>query len=782
MKIIKTIFKVVLGLILALLLVIAGAGYYTYRNPEKVWALVQEKFLPKDLKISWKQLRVHAGHDHGRLFNPYIAFEGLCIQKKSPLVDVCLDEIHVTSSMSFEKLTKPQIAIYEATAISNYANVFQPNSKPQEKSPEMNFYEMLDVWRKRLNSWSGYLAVQQVNIDMKSFELRSETSSPILFGAKIGSLNLLELAQYEFSMKRKPAFEVESKGQIAMNHFLDGEAEFGNLAATFEAPKAKIQVEKLILQWNRNQQVEAQLQSAVDVPQKAQVKIDLKALLDSKNLKVDATSVVSGLKKPFDHIKPVVTTFRIPQEKGRLWPREKADYTIAAFVPLFFVEPKAIPEVEKSCHCDLPEHLKVNAHGTASLQNYFSDNEGFLADTNLEIESMNNELFSTQTVVKGEVLRKENKFKIEPYVDSQINILSFQKMVGLLKTLKVIIPAPLNVLDGKIHFAMKGPLENAEEIWKIPYLVTVDLAGGPQRVNVETNGFVNVALEKRAVDSNIVILVKQLVLQLPDLDPVFGAPKVATDQRFELQPPVPKKPKKKNQFSMRFAVQIKTADTKSIQLLFKLADPSIPIGIQMDYQSGETLKGKISLSKFNVEYLRRKSTVEKFDLALNEPKGNFPLKGRFRVDQSPYKIYIDVLGSLKAPQVVLSSEPYLDRSDIISVLLYGRVGNQLVSADSKVVGSFDAALADRAIGLLGMWAFASTPIQSFSYNQLSKQYTASLKVSDDTTLAVGTNWEEATSLELQKRLSDRWMISASLEPTEQDQQTRKLQLQWEDRF
>jgi hypothetical protein len=91
-------------------------------------------------------------------------------------------------------------------------------------------------------------------------------------------------------------------------------------------------------------------------------------------------------------------------------------------------------------------------------------------------------------------------------------------------------------------------------------------------------------------------------------------------------------------------------------------------------------------------------------------------------------------------------------------------------------------MADRAIGLIGLWAFASTPIQSFSYNQLSHQYSAQLKVSKDTTLAVGTNWEEATSLELQRRLSDHWIVSASLEPNAEEQQTRKIRLQWEDRF
>lgn len=233
---------------------------------------------------------------------------------------------------------------------------------------------------------------------------------------------------------------------------------------------------------------------------------------------------------------------------------------------------------------------------------------------------------------------------------------------------------------------------------------------------------------------------------------------------------------------VEIAMHVRSSKEDSIQLLYPLAHPSIPLSLSLDYKSGSPVTGEINLSSFGIEYLRRRSQVERFKFSINHPAGVFPVDARMRVDQFPYKIYIDILGNLKSPQVVLSSDPYLDRSDIISVLIYGRPSDQLVSGDAKTVGSFDAAMADRAIGLVGLWALSSTPIQSFSYNQLSQQYSAQLKLSDDTSLSVGTNWEQAASLEVQKRLSDHWMIDASLEPTEEEQQTRKLRLQWEDRF
>jgi hypothetical protein len=305
-----------------------------------------------------------------------------------------------------------------------------------------------------------------------------------------------------------------------------------------------------------------------------------------------------------------------------------------------------------------------------------------------------------------------------------------------------------------------------------------------QKVDLSADGFFDIHPKAKELDVQVQILIQDLLLQLPPLDPIHGFPKIAKDSRFEISPPQKKK-RTAGEFKVSYHIQVKTKNPNSIRLLSSLAEPLIPLGVDLTIQSESPLQGSIQLQPFDIEYLKRRSTVEKLNITVNDPKGIFPVNGRFRVDQNPYKIYVDVLGTLKSPIIHLSSEPYLDRSDIISVLLYGRTNDQLVAVDSKTVGSFDAAIADRAMGLFSIWAFSSTPIQSFSYNQLTQQYTAQVKLSDDTTFSVGTNWEEAATLELQKRLSEQWIISASLEPTtnnNQDEQVEKLRLQWEDRF
>ena len=105
-----------------------------------------------------------------------------------------------------------------------------------------------------------------------------------------------------------------------------------------------------------------------------------------------------------------------------------------------------------------------------------------------------------------------------------------------------------------------------------------------------------------------------------------------------------------------------------------------------------------------------------------------------------------------------------------------------MSADRETVGSFEAAISDRAIGLLGLWVFASTPIRSFSYNPLTKVYTATVKLAEGTTAAIGTDWEEAAQLEVRKRVTRRWVLTASWAPSDSKEQLGKLVLQWEKRF
>jgi hypothetical protein len=296
---------------------------------------------------------------------------------------------------------------------------------------------------------------------------------------------------------------------------------------------------------------------------------------------------------------------------------------------------------------------------------------------------------------------------------------------------------------------------------------------------------VNVSQKWDDLNLSVKVSVADLQLQLPPLNPVGGIPKVAPDARILKKPKLVTVVNTGNRRKLRIGFDFEVATVKpgAIRLLSKYAQPYLPVSLAVNATEKTQAQGFIQAEPFKVEYLRRVVQVEKFRLDLEDIKKNvLPISGRLRIDQASYKIYINFEGTVQQPQVVLSSDPYLSQNEIISVLLYGRTSDQLVSADAQTAGSFEAAMADRAIGLFGLWAFAATPIQSFSYNPITKVYTATVMITDDLTAGIGTNWEEATRLELRKRVSNRWMLTASWAPNDAGETEQSLVLQWENRF
>jgi len=777
----KTFLKILAASVVLVLLVVVGIGVYIVRHPQDTWAVIEKHFLPNDLKVSWQVLDFQPGSLGDRNWKPFIVFENLCLKKQDPSLEFCLDRLEITSQLSLAKLLKPQLTILNLKASSKHLNYFRPSQTTEKKSEaELNFHEQALLWQKRLASYSKYLRVEAVDVVVEQFELRSNEGPPLLFQVSLQGLDVIEMAQIEIGIEKKSVLQIHLQGDLSLQRWMEAQGPVLQMRGDAIFSKVHLRLPEMRLEWLDKEKLQITANAIVKYA-KMTFTGDLKALLHEKDFETNLNAVVQGLEKPFDHLKPIQATVHMPQEKGNLWPKEKTTFQARTQAPLFFVSAQRRAQVEKACKCEIPEELTASVSGYGFLKTYFDALDGELMEVQARVQNLNNSLFHTRIAADLKVLRQEKEFIFKPQINSQIDLNSFQGFALLMKEQKIAVPAPLSQLDGKISLNVQGPLDENDKHWSVPFNARVNLKSDQQRVDVTSTGQVALDLKTNLVDVVVDVLLKNIVLQLPPLDPMYGIPKIAPDRRFEIKQPQALQTKK-SKYKLRLAIRVHTEQPDGIRLLHPLAKPSVPVGVDIRYQSGSPMTGQITLSSFGIEYLRRRSTIESLQMGLNQPVGNFPIKGRFRVDQSLYKIYVDILGNLKSPQIVLSSDPYLDRSDIISVLLYGRTNDQLVAADAKTVGSFDAAVADRAIGLFGLWALSSTPIQSFSYNQLSQQYMAQVRLSDDTSLSVGTNWEQAASLELQKRLSDRWMISASLEPTDHEQQTRKLRLQWEDRF
>jgi len=98
------------------------------------------------------------------------------------------------------------------------------------------------------------------------------------------------------------------------------------------------------------------------------------------------------------------------------------------------------------------------------------------------------------------------------------------------------------------------------------------------------------------------------------------------------------------------------------------------------------------------------------------------------------------------------------------VMLYNRTSKDIDRFQSESVGGAEAAFSDRALGLIGIWAFASTPIESVSYDSRSQTYRAQIGLPGGVKFDIGTDWERVQNLSLRKRISKYWMVVTSYQP------------------
>lgn len=781
MRALKIFSEVVIVLSGALLILVFSVGFFVARNPKETWGFLERNVLPDDLRVHWQDLKFDPLRQKARLWNPEISFTNLCVRKEEPRFSICFDRLLLETTVSFERILNPRLVIRKIEANSNYANYFR-TSGVRRYGPQRSFFEWGKVWQNRMQTYSRFVEVEEVHFDILEFAIGSLNSQPFIIRASLHAQDLKSRAHLQLTFLKDGRFRIITAGELRIENWLSGRGPFADWKGSFEFARWSFQLDNVKMQWRTPHEVQATLSSLWNFRQ-YEIRSQSTLVLNQEMLAGDLTAAFHGLKKPFNLLKTTRLIAEMPQRSGFTWGTEASKIRGSIWLPVFFVNAQARPKLEKSCRCELPEQLNLDFVSNVNLRKFFSRQEGPWADLNLNLESLTNSLFETQTSAFVEFIRTDAGLKMLPRLDGRLLARSFQGLVTLFSAENILIPAPLSGLEGTLLLEVKGPVERDVDNWKFPFQITTDLRSERQRMDLQSQGSLQLNVRKRRVLAQTDLILRDVSLQLPPLDPVFGFPKILPDARFQIREPTAvAKRKKRTAFQFSVQARIRTLQPGSLKLLYPLAEPAIPLGLDLTYQSGKPVTGDISVSPFKVTYLRKVSTVERIKLSLNEPNGVFPVNARFRVDQSPYRVFIDILGNLRSPNILFSSDPYLDRSDIISVLLYGRPNNELVGLDSRTVGSFDAAMADRAIGIIGLWAFASTPIQSFSYNQLSRQYSAQLKLDGDTTLAVGTNWEEATSFEIQRRLSPRWVVSASVEPTEQDQQSSRIRLQWENRF
>jgi hypothetical protein len=350
----------------------------------------------------------------------------------------------------------------------------------------------------------------------------------------------------------------------------------------------------------------------------------------------------------------------------------------------------------------------------------------------------------------------------------QFQVPKFEVLVKALKRTSSAIPAPFHTLKGPIVLQL-GTLEKPIEKDSLPIKFTTKLTSPEQNIVTDSEGeltFVAVPKSKtQKIDLKGSTQIQNVTLTLPDIDPLQPEPTLFHDSRIRFakkgwkpKPVDASKTKSKSAADSNFSIDWKLTTTGPVKVFYPILNPYAPLQLTWNIND-QSSSGEIKVLPFEVDYLKRTARLEHFRYYQKPGETIFHYDGRLTVPKTEYTIFIDVYDDEGKPKVTFNSDPPLEQSDIISVLLFNQTSAQLSPDESSSVGQTQSAVANRALGLFSLWALSSTPIEAVSYNAVSHVYSARVHIANGLTATVGTDWDNNQQVALRKRLGKNWVLS-----------------------
>lgn len=751
-------------------------------NPKEGLTLAQKYILPKDLDIKWDTFDLDIYRINGFTFDVKVDIENLLMTKEKPKIRAPIDKIDL--DILIDPFATSQLAVNKLK-IKSSQEIYFLSEKQNSPSKKSIYEQALSILNKidmlKVESPENFsVEVSSLKIDSKnvplllSFTLNAKSKANIQIDSNINELG-------------KASFKSIISAEIFLDHRKDQPLLDGNISFDSNELNAK-SIFHLNVKDNKggDKIVQAELDSNITyIYGKSKIIFNPKAkiFLNPKTLGIDIDSNALGIPGPLKEVKNISLKALVPLSEGKMWSSKETDVQVIAPLRVFFVDKKTRLSIKKVCKdCEIPQKLMAKVKGQIWLSNLFSDSNKKMEviQAQMTLEQVTNRIFHLEMNANLEAFKENKKFLFSPNVNAAVDIYSFKEFLKLLKTEKILIPAPIDTLDGTVKVSLAGDAMKMKKSSIFPLNIVIDLSSENQKVKLKSDAEVILDKTFKKAGLNIFVDVQDLELVLPPLDPIKGIPRIVSDTRILKDP---KKIKTKKGFQLNVDFSVRTAEAGAIKLKHKIFKPYIPITLNLTNKD-DLAPDYIKTEPFDVVYLRRKMSVKKLKLDMSQLKKSvIPIEARFQVNQTEYTVFIDIKGTVENPNLILSSDPYLPENEIISVLLYNTTSKNLAEGDANTSASVQSAVANRAIGLFGLWVFASTPIKRFYYNPATNVYSATIAISNSVTAEVGTNWEQATNVELHKRLSKRWVITAAFTPaTNEADPSKKLVLQWEKRF
>ena len=777
MKTVSRVVKTVLVILCFMLAIGVGAIAFVWTHPQRTWEFIESKILPSDLKINWQSLHISTQRLAGLDFTVDFEVKQMLIRKSEPKISIPLQNAQLKFSI-FPFKKEEKIIFHELSLLSTEQIYFRPNpSKPPKD--EKNPFEILNEYLFYLNWIRKNIRIEKINAHLQKVQI-SLDEREVLLTARVNQTSDKWTIDVNGEMDNQHSLPFTFQSEIPIIE-LNPSWPLMTGAFTFKLKTLKI---SQIFELNNHKNVFF-INSRGDLNlSRIRFKPTLKIRLSPQLATISLNTPAYNLPGPLAHVSDIRAEITSPLEQNRLLSSKPTFFSVSLAIGTNFVSQATRSIIENSCQCKLPHFLSVRARGETYLANILenSPEKKEILSADMAVNSIRNSFFTVNLGAHLDIFKKDQEYEFLPKMNSVATIHSFRLLRKLLDEKNVLVPAPLDVLEGKIHLIANKEIQKRNNGFSLPIQAIVKLNSKNQIVDLISDAQVEIFPDTKSLAMNIAIDLKSLKLELPPLNPLGGKPRVFKDTRIMKKNYLPAQEKAK-EIRVSIALDLQTSRPGGIQLLSKYFKPFLPITMNIT-TNRKNISGFIKAEPFDVEYLRRKIHVETMRVDISDPRPtNYPVSGRLRVQQTLYTVFIDIEGTVNRPLVHFRSEPYLPEDDVISVLLFDRTRSELGQMDAESAGGFQAAISDRAIGLFGLWAFASTPIRSFYYNPATKIYSATLTLTDNVLASVGTDWEHATQVELRKRISNQWILLATWTPaTTSSPEKNKLQLLWQKRF
>ena len=783
LRIIKKIILFSLVLVTTLLLALVSLVVLIWIKPE--WFINEANikkvlpYAPTNITVSWDQLNILFDAPDFWSKHVTIKSQNLCFAYK-PMLDTCLNQSNIEFDFSIENFRFEFLQISEIDIVAETLTFIQ--GPPTEEIPEKKPTSLPDL---RLPQFANFIPasldfskIRKFNIHLKKMDFIPYEGKPYAINGRLHRLEITDHQELDLILQARiyqdQAFEVKTFNDILLTKKsveIRGQTEFIH-------PQIKVK-SSLDLKWDDS--LKASLLPQITFKKYLfsptvnltwdQRNIDLKALNFSLaslwsqgSLKINSCSALARLDNTQGFPEKIVLDCALSAKpKHRLF---KNQQSIMARLTMEL-------SLEKS-QFSLSERVllsgQVRLEATHSLINGFVETDGefiFKNLTALEIAKVNTHIKTDLSVPKIEIWE------------------------ALLDRTKISIPSPLNALSGPALFRAEAAITDLSQPMTGSAELSTDLKSNTQRLktlthlNFQTIGPVS---KLQGIDFRVSSDLQDIVIDAPPLA-LELPPQVLPDKRFILKDQAkniqdlntPKETEsEKNPFLLTWDVKVKSS--KPIRINVNVLKRFVPISVDIHHTHDRGLEGFVSVDYFPVEIFKKKADIQYVKVVFNEGSDIPGLDGLITYKNPEVDIKILILGNTQNPRIEFESKPELNRQQIVSVILFNKSLDELNEEEISSATNISRAMSDGALGLFSLIFLSSTPIQSVGYDPVSKSYTARLKIDDNTTFSMGSDFDSQRNFAVRRRLGGPWSLRTELRQTTDSSDVVVTLIEWLKRF